>query len=102
MAENIACAFRFDALVEKFETDQLTELGFERPRPLRHRVQQAEGEFAADHRGGLEKLFCLVRQPIDARHHNIMDRVRNHEGRSKVLARVKRKLLEKERVAVSL
>jgi hypothetical protein len=50
----------------------------------------------------LQKLFRFVRQPVDAGHHDVMDRVRHHEIGSEILcfARVQRELLEEERVSI--
>ena len=99
MTKDIRASLGRDALGDEFETDQLAQLRFQRARPLPHRTQQTEREFPADHRGDLEKLFRFVRQAIDARHDDVMDRVRHHQVGSKVLCftRVQRELLQEER-----
>ena len=51
-----------------------------------------------------KSCFGLLGKPIDARHHDIMDRVRHHQDGSKVLrlAGMKGQLFEEEGIAVRL
>src|SRR5713101_9387983 len=100
MTKDINGPLGLDALVEELETAQLAQLIFERSGTSPHRPQQAQREFPTNHGSGLEKSFCFLRQSVDARHHDIVDRVR-HEVRAKVVC-VERQLLEKERIAIGL
>ena len=92
------------ALVDEFETAELAQLVFGRAGTVPHRVQQGQREFPADHRSDLQQPLGLLRQPIDPRHHDIVDRVRNHQVRADVprLAGIQCQLLEKERIAICL
>src|SRR6266851_8634305 len=104
MAKDICRALGLDTLINEFEMAQLAQLALERSRARPHRAQQAVREFPTDYGGGLKELFRFVRQPIDARHHDLMDRVRHHEIGSNVLyfTCMQRELLQKERVTVGL
>src|SRR2546425_523696 len=104
MPKDVYLPVGLDALVNELETAQFAQLGVEGRSALPYRAQEVEREFSTDHRSGLQKLFRFVRQSIDPRHHDIVDRVRNHEVRSKVpcLARVERELLEEKGIAIGL
>ena len=104
MPKDVDGPLGFDALVDEFELAQLAQLIFDRSRPAPYCAQQAQRKFSTDHRGGLEKSFRVVRQPVDARHHDVVDRVRDQEVRSEIacLAGVQRQLLEKKRIALGL
>ena len=103
MAKHVDRALGLDALVDEFETDQLAQLVFYRPAALPHGIQQAKREFPSDHRGGLEKPFGFVRQSVDPRHHDVVDRIRDHEIRAQIprLAGMQCQLLEEKRIAVA-
>ena len=77
---------------------------FDRTGTIPHRIQQPQREFSADHRGGLQKPFGFVRQSIDPRHHDVVDRIRHHEIGAQLprLADMQCQLLEEKRVAVPL
>ncbi len=104
MPKDIYGPFRLDALVDEVEAAQLAQVAQEEVTLAAYRAQQQERNFSADHRSRLKKLFRFLRQSIGFGHHDIVDRVRNHQDRSKVprLARVQRELLEEEWVAVGL
>ena len=104
MTKNVNRSLGLDALVDEFETAQLAQLVVNRPSALPYRLQQAQREFPADHRGNLEKSLSLLRQSVDPRHHDIMDRVRHHQVRSQVprFSCVQCQLFQKKRVAIGL
>ncbi len=104
MPKDVGSPFGLDTLIDEFETAELAQLGFEGLRAIPHRPQQPQRELPADDRRDLKKLLCLLGQSIDPRHHDIMDRVRHHQIRSKVsrFARVEGQLLEKKRITVAL
>lgn len=83
--------------MDEFETGQLAQLIFKRARTLPHGAQQAQREFAADHGCHLQEPLGPLRQPVDARHHDVVDRVGHHQVASQVpgLAGVQGQLLEK-------
>src|ERR1700730_234566 len=98
MAKDVYDPITYDALIDEFETIELAEQAFQRRRVPPYGGQQAHRELPADDRGNLQKPFGLLGKPIDARHHNIVDRIRHHLDGSKVLrlAGMKGQLLEKE------
>ena len=71
---------------------------------LPYRLEQAIGEFPADHRGNLQKPLGRPRQAVDPRHDDVVDRVWNPGGRlpTSVLAGMQRELFEEKRIAVAL
>ena len=104
MAENVDRSLGCGALVDEFVADQLAQMVFRRPEALPYGIQQAQREFSADHRGGLQKPFGFVRQSIDPRHHDVVNRIRHHEIGAQLprLADMQCQLLEEKRVAVPL
>ena len=68
----------------------------------RYRTQQAEREFAPDHGSDLQQALGHLRQPVDARHDDAVDGLRDHHSRAVIadLAGVQGELFEEQRVAV--
>jgi hypothetical protein len=92
------------ALVEELEPPELQQIRFQDPRPIPDRGQKAQGELAPQHRGRLEHALGLLREPIDPRHEDPVDGVRDGQipRWAGLLRHGPRELLEEERISFGL
>ena len=104
VAEDICGLLVLGLFVNEFQPYQITEMRRDRAAALPHRLQQMVGEFTADNGGRLQQTLGFFGKPIDARHHDVADRVGHQIGRSSAarLTGVQRELFEEQGVAVGL
>ena len=98
---------RFDRsaqLVQELEAPQLAERGPERERVAPHGSQQPRRDLAAEDGGGLEEALGILRQPVDARHEDVLDRGRDRPdvAQLRVVEQRSAQLLDEEGIAFRL
>ena len=91
-------------LVQELEAPQLAERGLERASVAPHGSQQPRRDLAAEDGGGLEEALGVLRQPVDARHEDFLDRGRDRPdvAQLRVVEQGSAQLLDEEGITFRL
>jgi hypothetical protein len=105
MLEDVHRLLGAGPLVEELQTHQLPQRVLEAgARAAPHRREQPERDLTAEHRGSLEEALGVLRQPVDARQEDLLDRLRYRQRGTglALLGHRARQFLEKKWIALGL